>query len=194
MQRAPDVTARGLVASNLFSVLETERLGEKPQVAPLVLGKRVAAVVRELELGGDAADSPIVNPALAAQSLGWIAAETAVADVLQSVARLAENHRVKVDLPAAFVAEDEPRREPGHVPGGVCEAGNGKRALRLVEILTTDDEIEIVVCARLAPEQGVDPPATVDPDLNACCFEPLEDDDGVGGRHPDRFSLPWRFA
>jgi hypothetical protein len=68
MQRAPDGIVRGHVASNFFSLLDTEPFRQEFKVAAFVLGQLVALMVGELELrreaanpaAPDAADSP--NP------------------------------------------------------------------------------------------------------------------------------------
>ena len=92
-----------------------------------------------------------------------------------------EDHRMQVDLAAVGVDQEQPGRQPGHGSRVMGEAGSGQGLLRDGQVLARDDEIQVLVWAGLAAEQGINPPAAIQPDHQPGGFELADDPAGVDG-------------
>ena len=193
MQRAPDGCPRPH-RLNLFSLLEAEPFGQKRDVLPLVRRQLVSPVVGELELRRETADAASAYEARTHQARGCIARAAAVSEVLPAVAVSVELDRVDVDLASRRVPQDEASRQARRLVRGVDEADPRKRRASCAQVIATHDDVEIRVRARLPLEEGIDPPAAIDPRLHADRLQTPEDFEDVVRRQPERFSFPWRFA
>ena len=164
--------------STAFGKLETETLGEPLHVDPVHVVEPGVLMPGELKLGRDArhlhaADAAVPGKALARPTMR----RTAGGIGLPAVAVRVESQRVAVDLPPGCVFEDE--------AGGPFDVGAAELAEGLadaLDVFETDAEIQIVVRARLLPEQRVDAPAALDPYLDAVVAETSEDVEDVDSR------------
>ncbi len=77
-----------------------------------------------------------------------------------------------VDLPADRVDEHE---APGRGTGDELVSDHLEQIDDAVRVPDVDDEVEVVVHPRLLPEQGVDAPAAVEPDVEAVLLEQPDD-------------------
>jgi hypothetical protein len=80
-----------------------------------------------------------------------------------------------IDLSSSGIAQDEAGR-----PFVIRAFVFGKRFADPVDVLDPNGEIQVVVRARLPAEQGVNPPASFDPDVDLRATQAFEDaDDGL---------------
>jgi single-strand DNA-binding protein len=159
----------------------TEPPGQQGKIVSVGRAQRVAQAMTNLQGGSLAAHRSAGDHAGRGQLLGRVGAPCVGAQILPAVAVPVEDHRVQVDLAAVGVDQDQPGRQPGHGGRVVGEAHRCQRLLPGGEIIRGDDQIQVPVRAGLAAEQGIDPPAAIQPDHHPGGFELAEDPAGIGG-------------
>ena len=119
-----------------------------------------------------------------AEALGREHPIVAVLHPVHAVPLRVKDHRVDVDLVPRAVAQDEVRVGLATVE---LVAVAGERLTHRRNVAHADDEVEILVGARLLAEQRVDRPAAVEPRVDPGAVKALEDRrDIVAGHHRDR--------
>ena len=114
-----------------------------------------------LQGGSLAAHRPAGDHAGRGQLLGRVGAPCVGAEILPAIAVPVEDHRVQVDVAAVGIDQDQPGRQPRHSSRVVGEARRCQRLLRGGEVISGDDQIQVLVRAGLAAEQGIDAPAAI---------------------------------
>ena len=101
---------------------QAEVLGEPAHILPVSHLRLVAEVVRELESWRHAAEPPPGNLPRTPKSLSRVDAPGSITDLLPPGPYLIENDDVEIHLPARWVPQDEPSRQPRLHIGGVLKA------------------------------------------------------------------------
>jgi metal-dependent amidase/aminoacylase/carboxypeptidase family protein len=116
----------------------------------------------QLQLWGDAAHPTPCDLAAHVEAVGVVATPGPAVELLPTVPGDIVDDQVQVDLAAAAITEDEPRRQAGQDGRVVREPESAEEVTRGARIAARDYQIDVVVLARLLAEQRVDPPAAVE--------------------------------
>jgi hypothetical protein len=157
---------------------QAEALAEGADVVAVVILRFIAAVVKELELGSEAADVLSRDHARARETrrgVDGVAAVRAGAR-LEAVAFVIEGDRMEVDPVVARVGDDEARGAFVEVDG---EAERGECGEHTLDRRELHHHVEVGVLAGLLTEEGVDAPAAVEPIVEAGSKEPAHNFDYV---------------
>jgi hypothetical protein len=132
----------------------------------------VTKVMEELHGRRQAGDADAGDVAESGEARRGIGGHRPVLQLLRGSARAVKRDSVKVDTSVTSVSDHKTRgklvEEDGELEGGKGVAGDrdvGKR----------DDAIEVVVVSGLLADQGVDAPATIQPDADSDAFQGGDD-------------------
>ena len=135
-------------------------------------------MAEHLHLGGQATHLPTENAPLAGEATRRVRPVAPVLHAVDAIAGPVELDGMDVDLPTSRIEQHNASRQ---LPFRHLVAVPAKHSAEQRHIRASDDEIEIVVLARLLAEQRVDAPTPVEPDLDP--IQPVEQPDDVLGAH-----------
>jgi hypothetical protein len=160
-----------------------EALGKEVHVVTVMLVPGVAQVMAKLEVGGDARDWPALDLTGAIESLGRICAPSSVRQRLPRVSIRSEDDRVEIDAAPTRVSQYQARRKPRPLLGIVHEPQAPQNGGSALTLLALDDQVEVLVLARLLAEERVHSPAAVHPEAHACGSQAIEYLHYIGSVH-----------
>ena len=120
----------------------------------------VPEVAKDLHLRRQAADGATTDPSFPREPCRRVAPVGAVLEPLDAASAVVKGDGVEIDATIIGRLHDKPGRS---LVQNQSVSKGGERALRRRRIAEGDDEIEIVVVARLLAEEGIDTPAAIQP-------------------------------
>ena len=160
--------------------IDSEAVREQPHVVMILLVGIVAKVMEGLHLGRQAGDADAGDVPEPGEALSRIGSDRAVLQLLRRTARGVKGDGVKVDA----AVEAVPNHESGRslVEGdGESEGGKGILGSRRVD--ERDDAVEIVVFPGLLPDEGIHPPAAIQPDADPGLLQGGDDAENASRIH-----------
>jgi hypothetical protein len=155
-------------------------LVQHSQVEVIVGVEVVTGVTANLEVDAEAGDGLIGDQAGAAETFGVVVELAAVGQGLVAAASRIDADWVEVNPAVGAIAKDE---TDGPLVTVHDETTLGERGDRDVNVVSIDDEVEVVVHARFAFSKGIDAPAAVYPGADARTPEHDKDVQNVSREH-----------
>jgi hypothetical protein len=151
---------------------ESECLAKRPDIGEVIVVRRIAEMEIDHDLRRNASHGPIANPPSACQMVREIG-DTAV---IRSA--IVEDVAVDIDPTQAIVLHDEVVL-PGIAGRNLREPEISEKRAQCRDVVSWEGYIEIEMPPRLAPEQRIHSPASIDIDFDPGTLDPPDQIDRI---------------